>query len=106
RRLHTSFHGPTERHPFFQLGGDVFTHQLSIQFRLLDFLHRNVHLPGVALLQLCLELIDLSPLTTDDDARARSVNNHTSLVSGSFDFNLGHTRMKKTKSNDPETRLV
>src|SRR6185295_1836499 len=96
RRLHTSLHGSTECDSLFQLGGDIFTHQLGIQFRLLDFLHRNIDLAGVALLQLRLEFIDLGSLTTDNDTGARSVNNHSRLVSRSLDFNFSHASMKKT----------
>ena len=70
RRLHASLHGSTEGHSFFQLSRDVFTDELGIQFRLLDFLHRDVDLPGVLLFQLRLELVDLSSLTTDDDTGA------------------------------------
>src|SRR6185503_8916919 len=72
------FNGFSHRAPkcnsLFQLRRNLFGLQLSIQFRLVYFLNRYQHFASGFRRQIALQFVDLSTLTTDDDAGSRGVD--------------------------------
>ena len=79
-------HGATERDALRQLHGNVFRHELGIQFGLLDVLDVDLDLTPAALLQLFAEHIDFRPLAADDHARARRIDIDDRLAAGALDL--------------------
>src|SRR5487761_1411676 len=80
RGVHALAHGAAETDALLKLEGDVLGNQLSVKLRLDD-------LAAGALLDVGLELVDLSTLAADDDARTRGADDETQLVARTLDFN-------------------
>ena len=65
---------------------------MRVELRLVHFRDVDEDIAVGALLQLDLQLVDLSALAADDDARTRGLDDDAQLVAGTLDFDRAHAR--------------
>src|SRR4029079_136583 len=70
--------------------------ELGVELRTLDLLDVDVDLSVDELLQLVAELVDLSALASDDDARARRIDVDAHLVRRALDVDLRDSGVGET----------
>ena len=87
---HGLFHRTAERDSLFQLSRNIFSDELSVDFRIFDFHNGDINAFTGHLIESHLQLIDFLALTADDQARFGSVNINSDFISGLFNFNLGN----------------
>src|SRR5439155_24531545 len=93
RPRYAFLHRPTKRDTTLKLEGHTLGDELCVEIRAADIVDVDVRLlPGHAC-ELLLELLDLRTLLADHDARPRGVDVDLRLVRGSFDLDLGNSRM-------------
>src|SRR5215813_8663756 len=92
RRVHCLAHGATEADALLKLQRDVLGYQLCIELWLVYFENVDVHVAAGALLDLLLQLVDLSALAADDDAGTRGADDDAQLVAGTLDLNRADAR--------------
>src|SRR5690606_34782044 len=90
RRLHGALHGATESHAAFELLGDALGNQRRIGFGLPHFNDVDVHFAVGELLHLGADLVDVSALLADHDARTSGVDRHAALAVRTLDDDLGN----------------
>src|SRR5262249_51307011 len=81
---------PSERHPPFELLGDVLGHQLGVDLGLADLQDVQVHFAAGHLLEVAAQLFDVGALLADDDARTRGVNRDAGLLGRPLDHDAAH----------------
>jgi hypothetical protein len=94
-RRYTSFHGAPEGHTSFDLHGNIFSHQLSIDLRLSDLLDINQNFLTHATFQGFFKLLDLGTFFSDDDTWTSGKNPQSNPPSGSFNFDFSNAGMMK-----------
>src|SRR6516225_490851 len=92
RRIDSLAHSATEADALLELQRNVLRHQLCVELRLVHFENIDVHVAAGALLDLLLQLVDLSALAADDDARTRSADDDAQLVAWTLDLNRADAR--------------
>src|SRR5205823_10444592 len=80
RLFHGLSHGATKSDSFFELGRNLLSLQLRVQFRLVNLLNRDEHFTTGARRNVRLELVDFRTLTANDDARTRSVDDDLQAI--------------------------
>ena len=89
QRLFNCFaHGPAKSNALLELGRNLFRLQLSVQFRLMNFLNRNQNFTAGLGRKIALQLVDLSALASDDDSRTRSVDDDLEPVRRALNVNV------------------
>src|SRR5690606_27044745 len=89
-RLHGALHGAAEGDPAFQLLRDVLGDQLGVGFRLADLDDVQVNLAFGAGRDVLAQLLDVSALLADHDARAGGVDRHAALLVRTLDDDARH----------------
>src|SRR5690606_30490820 len=89
RSLHGTLHGATESHTAFQLLGNALGNQRRVGFRLAHFNDVDVHFAVGELLHLGADLVDVSALLADHDARTGGVDRYAALAVRALDDDLG-----------------
>jgi hypothetical protein len=96
RRLERTLHGAPESDPSLQLDRHILGHQLGVEFRLADLENIDLHLRSAAhLAHVVGHLLDLGPLSADDQPRAGSVQGYAHTIPRAFDDDLGDCRHLK-----------
>ena len=90
RRLHGALHHAAERDAALELLGDVFGHQLGVDFRLADFDDVQMHFVGGVFLHVALQLLDVGALLADHDAGTGRVDRHAALLVRALDHDARH----------------
>src|SRR5690606_6504955 len=78
-------HGTPECNPALELKRDILGHQSSLDLGLLYLLDIEENLLARKLGELVLDLLDLLPLATDDDAGTRGIDLDADAVRRAFD---------------------
>src|SRR5207249_1091677 len=68
------FHRTAERHPSFELAGNIFGEEVSVEFRALDFMDEDFHFLVRNLLELLFQLCDFLAASADDDSGTGGMN--------------------------------
>src|SRR5687768_919139 len=84
-------HCAAEGNSFFQLRGDFFRLQLSIQFRFVYLLNRYEHFASRLRRKITFQLVDLGAFATDDNAGARCVDDDLQSIGSALDINVRHS---------------
>ena len=93
RRLHGALHGAAEGNAALELLGNALRDKIGIGFRLAHFNDVDVHFRRGELLHLVADLVDVSALLADHDARTGSVDRHAALPVRTLDDDLGNRRL-------------
>src|SRR5688572_17709449 len=88
-------HRAAEGDALFELNGHRLGNQLGLQLRLLDLLDVDEDLPVRSLLDLLLQLVDLSALAADDDPRTRGVDVDLQVVGRALGLDARHPGVRE-----------
>src|SRR4029079_12463578 len=91
RRFRRPLHAAAEAAALAQLFGNVFSNELGLDFRAIDFLDLDVDAATDELLQLGLQPLDLLAFASNDHARPGGVHRDFDFVAGPLDLDLGDT---------------
>src|SRR5688572_29263387 len=97
RALHRALHRAAERDALRQLARDVVRHQLRLELRTLDLLDVDPDFLAGQRRELVTELVDLSALLADDDARTAGMQSHDHLARLPFDDDVGDRGVSETR---------
>src|SRR4051794_10916325 len=92
RRFQSTLERATETRSLGELLCNFFGHKMSLYLGPCNFFDLNIDAAADQVLQFILQLIDLLPLSANDDARPGGVKNNLHFITGALDFNLGDPR--------------
>jgi len=97
QRLFDGFpHRASKGDALLELRRNLFRLQLSIQFRLVNLLNLYQYLSAGLGRQIALQLVNLSTFATDDDARARRVDDDLEAIGCAFDVDMRNACTRKS----------
>src|ERR1051325_11020207 len=97
QRLFDGFsHRPTKSNTLLELGRNLLSLQLCIQFRLVNLLNRHEHFTPGLRREVTLELVDFGAFPTNDDAWSGRVDDYLETIGSSLDINVRNASACKT----------